>query len=72
MYKTQIFPQKIIWTLILTLQKENKELLRLVNIDCLTRIANRRRFDERLIQEWQRGRRSQQPLSLIMGDVDYF
>ncbi len=72
MYKAQIFPQKIIWTLILILQKENKELRRLVNIDSLTRIANRRRFDQCLIQEWQRGTRSQQPLSLIMGDVDYF
>lgn len=41
-------------------------------IDGLTQIANRRRFDEYLFLEWGRHRRLQQPLSLLICDVDYF
>lgn len=54
------------------LQQANLELERIANIDCLTQIANRRCFDEVLEQEWQRLRREQQPLSLILCDIDYF
>lgn len=50
----------------------NKELKSLVNIDGLTKVANRRRFDEVLEQEWLILRREQLPLSLIFCDVDYF
>jgi diguanylate cyclase (GGDEF)-like protein len=41
-------------------------------IDGLTHIANRRRFDEYLLQEWGRHIRMQQPLSLLICDVDHF
>jgi diguanylate cyclase (GGDEF)-like protein len=41
-------------------------------IDGLTQIANRRRFDEYLFQEWTRHIRMQQPLSLLICDVDHF
>jgi len=41
-------------------------------IDGLTQIANRRRFDETLLQEWGRHLRLQQPLSLLICDVDHF
>jgi diguanylate cyclase (GGDEF)-like protein len=41
-------------------------------IDGLTQIANRRRFDEYLLQEWGRHVRMQQPLSLLICDVDHF
>jgi diguanylate cyclase (GGDEF)-like protein len=41
-------------------------------IDGLTQIANRRRFDEYLLQEWGRHVRIQQPLSLLICDVDHF
>jgi diguanylate cyclase (GGDEF)-like protein len=41
-------------------------------IDGLTQIANRRRFDEYLLQEWSRHIRMQQPLSLLICDVDHF
>ncbi|HEU4372759.1 MAG TPA: diguanylate cyclase [Telluria sp.] len=41
-------------------------------VDQLTQIANRRRFDSFLEQEWQRAMRSGQPLSLIVLDVDHF
>jgi diguanylate cyclase (GGDEF)-like protein len=41
-------------------------------IDGLTQIANRRRFDEYLLQEWSRHIRMQLPLSLLICDVDHF
>jgi len=40
--------------------------------DGLTRLDNRRRFDESLQREWMTGLRSRQPLSLILCDVDHF
>lgn len=54
------------------LQQANLELQRIANTDSLTQVANRRCFDEMLEQEWQRLRREQQPLSLILCDIDYF
>jgi diguanylate cyclase (GGDEF)-like protein len=41
-------------------------------IDGLTQIANRRRFDEYLSQEWKRHIRMQMPISLLICDVDHF
>jgi diguanylate cyclase (GGDEF)-like protein len=53
--------------------KAHIDLLRsLSGRDPLTGVANRRALDERLIQEWRRAARHQQPLSLLMIDVDYF
>lgn len=54
------------------LERANQELRRLVNIDELTQVANRRFFEQQLRTEWQRLSREQQPLSLIIFDVDYF
>lgn len=54
------------------LQEANEKLERLATLDGLTHIPNRRRFDEYLQQAWQRLAREQQPLSLILFDVDYF
>jgi len=54
------------------LQQANLELWRIANTDSLTQLANRRFFDERLQQEWQRLRREQQFLSLVLCDIDYF
>jgi diguanylate cyclase (GGDEF)-like protein len=54
------------------LEAANQELQRLACIDGLTQVANRRRFDEYLDVEWRRLAREQRPLSLILGDVDYF
>jgi len=41
-------------------------------LDGLTGLANRRRFDMFLDQEWRRGLRSHSPISLILMDIDYF
>ncbi|MGU3495961.1 diguanylate cyclase domain-containing protein [Xanthobacteraceae bacterium A53D] len=48
------------------------QLAQLVTVDSLTGIANRRRFDERLAQEWRRSGRTAKPIGLIMIDVDNF
>lgn len=54
------------------LQQANQELRRLASSDSLTQVANRRRFDECLNQEWQRSVRETIPLSLILCDIDFF
>lgn len=50
----------------------NRELQKLALSDGLTSLANRRRFDEYVEGEWQRLSREQQPLSLILCDIDRF
>jgi two-component system chemotaxis family response regulator WspR len=50
----------------------NIELQKLAALDALTGISNRRRFDETMLLEWQRGQRERQPLSLLMVDIDFF
>ena len=50
----------------------NIELQKLAALDSLTGIANRRRFDDVMRAEWQRGQRDQKPLSLLMCDIDCF
>ncbi|MDY6949083.1 MAG: GGDEF domain-containing protein [Pseudomonadota bacterium] len=50
----------------------NQRLKRLVAIDPLTGIANRRHFDRVLDREVRRARRQRQPLSLIFLDLDQF
>ncbi len=54
------------------LEDANERLERAASTDGLTDVANRRVFDERLETEWRRCRRSQQPLSLLMIDIDHF
>ncbi len=54
------------------LKEANQELKRFVNIDGLTQVANRRRFDEYFQHTWKQLLREQQPLSLILCDVDCF
>lgn len=55
-------------------KKVENTLQQLSLMDGLTEIANRRNFDETLIREWKRAKRngSQNGLSLIMFDIDYF
>lgn len=48
------------------------EQRRVAHTDALTGIANRRSFDETLEREWDRCGRSKLPVSLLIGDVDYF
>jgi diguanylate cyclase (GGDEF)-like protein/PAS domain S-box-containing protein len=54
------------------LSKANEALQKLANVDGLTQISNRRNFDEILQKELQRAIRFQNPISLMMCDIDYF
>jgi two-component system chemotaxis family response regulator WspR len=54
------------------LAQANLTLQKLSSIDGLTGIANRRSFDETLKKEWNRALRYEQPLGLIMLDIDFF
>ncbi|WOD38913.1 diguanylate cyclase domain-containing protein [Nodosilinea sp. E11] len=54
------------------LQEANYKLELLANLDGLTQIANRRRFDDYLTLEWQRHQREQNSLALLLIDIDYF
>ena len=54
------------------LEQRNRDLERLSALDTLTQIANRRRFDTVLRQEWRRAVRDESPLSLLFCDIDYF
>jgi len=40
--------------------------------DALTGLANRRSFDEAIAREWQRSRRQNEMLALLMIDIDHF
>jgi two-component system chemotaxis family response regulator WspR len=54
------------------LAESNLKLQRQAAVDGLTGIPNRRYFDERFEEEWKRGAREQEWLSLIILDVDHF
>jgi diguanylate cyclase (GGDEF)-like protein len=50
----------------------NALLQRLVRVDGLTGLLNRRGFDELLEREFRVAQRQQQPLALILADIDFF
>ena len=54
------------------LMEANLELQRLMNIDGLTELNNRRRFDEYAQSEWRRAVREGSPFSILILDVDDF
>lgn len=66
------------------LELANDRLSRLSMVDGLTEVANRRRFDEALHEEWRRARRAQlagqsamppvpyDAMALLLLDIDYF
>lgn len=56
----------------LKLQVTNHQLQQLSYIDGLTKVANRRHFDEYLCQAWKCATKEQKPISLILADVDFF
>lgn len=54
------------------LQQANQDLQLLANLDSLTKLSNRRGFDDYMHREWERMKRIKAPLSLIVCDVDFF
>jgi diguanylate cyclase (GGDEF)-like protein len=56
----------------LRLKQVTDQLRLAATTDVLTGIANRRRFEEMLELEWLRTRRTGEPVSLLLVDVDHF
>jgi diguanylate cyclase (GGDEF)-like protein len=54
------------------LEEKNQRLNEIAVRDGLTGAANRRAFDDHLQAEWNRSLRNDDPVSLIMLDIDYF
>lgn len=54
------------------LEEANEQLKELAGVDSLTKIANRRKFDEVLRQELNAPQRAKEHLSLLMIDIDFF
>jgi diguanylate cyclase (GGDEF)-like protein len=54
------------------LEAANRKLAELATEDSLTGVPNRRALEQALAREWQRCGELQQPLALIMVDVDHF
>lgn len=54
------------------LQLANRQLRQWATTDPLTQLANRRALEGHLQQEWQRMVRQQQPLAVVLADIDCF
>lgn len=54
------------------LEAANKALQHLANVDGLTGVANRRRFNDYLSSQWLTLASERSPLSLILCDIDFF
>ena len=54
------------------LKAANAALMRLIDVDGLTGIANRRRLDRKLIEEVGRCGRNAEPLAVVLIDIDHF
>lgn len=56
----------------LQLIAQSREMQALSYQDSLTALANRRRFDQAIADNWAMAQRQRKPLALLMCDVDYF
>ncbi len=54
------------------LSEANDQLLTMSRIDALTGLDNRRHLGERLHEMWEHSTRLQEPMSLVMCDIDHF
>ena len=54
------------------LYQANQKLEQLSLVDSLTQVANRRRFDNYLLEQWQTAKQENTPISLIICDIDHF
>ena len=74
-YITKPFNPKILEVRVknqLQLQRKTKLLEKMVHIDGLAEIYNRRHFDDILEREWKRAKRDLLHLSLVLIDIDFF
>lgn len=54
------------------LARENEALQRMAFVDGLTQVANRRSFNDNIAKRWREAAINQQPMSLLLCDIDYF
>lgn len=54
------------------LQRDKQELIKLAEHDNLTSLPNRRKFDDTLKKEWFQCQNGLCPLTLVIGDIDFF
>lgn len=54
------------------LNKLNEELTELSERDFLTKLYNRRTFEERAEEHWRKAARTKEPLSILLLDIDHF
>jgi diguanylate cyclase (GGDEF)-like protein len=54
------------------LEEANDNLLRLSLTDSLSKVSNRRFFDESVVKECRRAYRMQQPVAIVFMDIDHF
>lgn len=54
------------------LNKANRELTELSERDSLTRLYNRRTFENRTAEYWRQAIRSRDPISILLLDIDHF
>jgi diguanylate cyclase (GGDEF)-like protein len=69
---TLVLISTYIYHLLFELQSTHIALQDLADTDQLTDIANRRHFDRKFKVEWRRAMRDQNPISMMMIDVDNF
>ena len=69
---TLVLVSTYIYHLLFELQTTHIKLKDLADTDQLTNIANRRHFDHKFKVEWRRAMREQNPISMMMIDVDFF
>jgi len=53
-------------------QQDNQKLSLMAEHDALTNLANRRKFDQVLTTEWSRCAQASRPLTVVIGDIDFF
>ncbi|TWI54450.1 sensor domain-containing diguanylate cyclase [Halalkalibacter nanhaiisediminis] len=54
------------------LNELNKKLVSMVTIDALTQLNNRFSFDQKLKKEFEQSQKTQEPISLLLFDIDHF
>lgn len=70
--RTSLRMQLVNESLARALERSNRRLLALSELDELTGLGNRRTMNRFLAQEWERHIRNEEPLSLLFIDLDYF
>lgn len=68
----QLHARQALESLNTQLEQQGQKLRAIAFVDGLTGVANRRRFDEALQQEWRQCQRDGRPLALVMVDIDHF